>query len=390
MAGADRMKVLYFCEGYTDIRFVVGLSEICDLTMAIPERHLHESGLAVRLADSAARVHVDAIKGGRVAFQWRSVAYLLGKLRSFDVVLSQEMGRGSLNATALGRALGVPVVLYLGTSPVEYFHCRRVRGQVGPLRGWASETFLASAMRVTGALSSAVVTTGPYLKDMAARVAPRVFEGYYCGIDTNLFKPVTPEQRASLRDRLQFPSGKFVILFPSRISHEKDPETVLKATAMARERGLDAVVMNLGGGFQEFLACARRLGFPGCEEWVIGRPAVHPMKNLCEYMQAADVVVQASLAEGGGMSPLEALACGTPVVATRVGGMALTLPGIAQLTPRGDATAMADAFQWVSANTEAAQEQALLGRDYVDATWSRGRAFAAIASALKESSGRSS
>ena len=253
-----RMKVLYFCEGYTDIRFVVGLSEICDLTMAIPATHLHESGLDVRLADSSASVHVDAIKGGRLAFQWRSIAYLFGALRSFDVVLSQEMGRGSLNATALGKVLRVPVVCYLGTSPVEYFHCRRVRGQVGPLRAWASETFLAGAMRVTGALSSAVVTTGPYLKQMAARLGARVFEGYYCGIDTRLFTPVSPEQRACLRERLQFPAGKFVILFPSRISHEKDPETVLRATAMARERGLDAVVMNLGGGFQDFLALRAR------------------------------------------------------------------------------------------------------------------------------------
>jgi glycosyltransferase involved in cell wall biosynthesis len=389
--GSDRrVKVLYFCEGYTDIRFVVGLSEMCDLTLAIPERHLNESGLAARLADSSARVHVDAITGGRLAFQSRSMLYLLSNIRSFDVVLSQEMGRGSLNATAAGKVLGVPVVLYLGTSPVEYFRCRRLRRQVGPVRAWASETFLAASMKVTGALSSAVITTGPYLKEMAERVASRVFEGYYCGIDTDLFKPVSPAERTRLRESLQFPPGKFVILFPSRISHEKDPETVLRATAKARELGLDAVVMNLGGGFHEFLACATRLGLRGCEEWVIGRPAVHPMKGLCEYMQAADVVVQASLAEGGGMSPLEALACGTPVVATRVGGMALTLPGIAQLTPPGDASAMAAAFQWVSQHTDAARQQALLGRAYVDATWSRPRAFAAIASALKEASGRPS
>jgi glycosyltransferase involved in cell wall biosynthesis len=381
------MKVLYFCEGYTDIRFVVGLSEICDLTMAIPATHLHESGLADRLAESGARVHVDTLDGGRLAFQWRSMMYLLRRLRSFDVVLSQEMGRGSLNATAAGKALGVPVVLYLGTSPVEYFHCRRIRGQVGPVRAWASETFLATAMKVTGALSSAVVTTGPYLRAMAARLAAPVFEGYYCGIDTGLFKPVSAEQRARLRERLQFPAGKFVILFPSRISHEKDPETVLKAAALARDRGLDAVVMNLGGGFEDFLNCARQLGLRASEEWVIGRPAVHPMKNLCEYMQAADVTVQASLAEGGGMSPLEALACGTPVVATRVGGMAQTLPGIAQLITPGDTTAMADAFEWVSRNMDAAREQALRGREYVESTWSRDRAFASIAAALEKSHG---
>jgi glycosyltransferase involved in cell wall biosynthesis len=297
------------------------------------------------------------------------------------------MGRGSLSATAVGKALGTPVVLYLGTSPVEYFHCRRIRGQVGPFRAWASEAFLAAAMKVTGALSSAVVTTGPYLRAMAAGMASRVFEGYYCGVDTSLFKPVSDEQRARLRDRLQFPAGKFVILFPSRISHEKDPETVLKATAVARDRGLDAVVMNLGGGFEDFLACARGLGLHGCEEWVIGRPAVHPMKNLCEYMQAADVAVQASLAEGGGMSPLEALSCGTPVIATRVGGMAMTLPGIAQLVAPGDVAAMADGFQWVRENRAAARQQALLGREYVEATWSRHKAFESIAAALQESNG---
>ena len=130
-------------------------------------------------------MHVDTLEGGRLAFQWRSVLYLLRRLRSFDVVLSQEMGRGSLNATAVGKALGVPVVLLSRHVTRRVLSLpARSRGQVGPVRAWASEAFLATAMRVTGALSSAVVTTGPYLGAMAARLASRVFEGYYCGIDT--------------------------------------------------------------------------------------------------------------------------------------------------------------------------------------------------------------
>ena len=46
---------------------------------------------------------------------------------------------------------------------------------------------------------------------------------------------------------------------------------MLQATAVARERGLDAVVMNLGGGFQDFLICAREPRIARtAEEWVIG------------------------------------------------------------------------------------------------------------------------
>src|SRR6185436_7798907 len=238
---------------------VVGLSEICDLTLATPARQFRESGLSERIAESGARLSVDTIDGGRLAFQARSLLYLLGHIRGFDVVLSQEMGRGSLNATIVGKLMGVPVVTYLGTSPVEYFRCRRQRGQIGQIEAMAGEMFLRVAMSMSGRLGTAVLTTGPYLRDLAAAIPARAFEGYYCGIDTKLFKPVTAGERAVLRRRHQLPENKFLILFSSRISHEKDPETVLRAVTLARARGLDAVVINLGGGFQEFVNIARSL-----------------------------------------------------------------------------------------------------------------------------------
>src|SRR5207249_8966703 len=154
------------------------------------------------------------------------------------------------------------------------------------------------------------------------------------------------------------PLDKFIVFLSSRISHEKDPETVLKAVSLARTRGLDAVLINLGGGYREFIALAKKMGLPNSETWVLGRPAAHPMTEVGDYFRAADVMALASLAEGAAYSTLEALSCGTPVVATAVGGMAVQLDGYARLTPRSDPQAMAEALVWVARHPEEARTQA--------------------------------
>lgn len=384
------MKLLYFCEGFTDIRFVTGLSEICDLTLAVPERQFRESGLAERVDASGARVTVDVIRGGRPAFQARSFLYLLRNIRTYDVVLSQEMVRGSLNATIAGRLRGVPVVTLLGVDPVAYYRCRRERGKIGWLEAAAGEMFIRVAMAISGGLSTLALGMGPYLRDVAGRTARRTGVSGYYGVDTRLFTPIDAHQRLLLRRRHDLPEGRFILLFSSRMSHEKDPETVLRATATVRARGLDAVVLNLSGGYKKFLQLARQLGFTDADDWVIGRPAVHPMKNLYEYFQLADAVVQSSLEEGFGLAPLEALSCGTPVVATEVGGMRLTLPGIARLTPRRDADAMATAMMWVAQHPSEARDQAMKGREYVQSQWDRKKVFSDLQALLEQSCGRSS
>src|SRR4029450_3384991 len=167
----------------------------------------------------------------------------------------------------------------------------------------------------------------------------------------------------------------FLIVLASRISHEKDPETVLRAVAAARARGLNAVLLNLSGGFEQFLALAHSLGLADSTSWVLARPAVHPMTELADYMRAADALVQGSLEEGLGLSPLEALACEVPVVATNVGGMAAHLGDYATLTPRRDADAMTQALLTVALNPGAARARARRGREYVCREWSRARAF---------------
>ncbi|RPJ60523.1 MAG: glycosyltransferase [Acidobacteria bacterium] len=383
-------RLLYLVEGNTDIRFVVGLAEISELTMIVPERAYRESGLDGRVADSGVKVDVVTIPGGRLGFQLRSLAALWSSVRRFDVVLSQEMLRGSLNANIAGRLRHVPVAVTMALDPVEYFRCRRERGQIGPATAAAGEALLRSLLTVNGRLATRALALGPYLKEVVSRYSRRVGAMGYYGVDVSLFRPATRAERVAIRSRLDLPPDAFIVLFSSRVSHEKDPETIIDAAAMARKSGLNVVVLNLGGGFRQFLDLAARVS-PGSEGWVLGRPAVHPMtQDLADYFRAADVVAQASLAEGLGLAPLEALACGTPVVATNVGGMAAHLGGLATLTPRRDARAMAEAFVWVARQPAEACRQAMRGREYVVREWSSARVFEELSRELQSLSRKQS
>jgi glycosyltransferase involved in cell wall biosynthesis len=377
------LRILFFVEGFTDIRFVVGLSKICDLTLAVAAKPYLESCLKARVAQSKATLTVDEIPGGRIGFQAQSLRYLWRRAKDFDAILSQEVLRGSLNATLVGYLKGVPVVTYMGIAPVEYFRCRRERGQIGWAKAAIGEGVIRALMTINGRLASRCLAMGPYLRDVAARYCNRSQVGLYYGVDTEFFRPADEGEKRELRQRLDLPIDKFLIFLSSRISHEKDPETVLKATAIARATGLDAVLINLGGGYRDFIELATKLKLSEAQRWVLGRPAAHPMTEVADYFRAADVVALASLAEGAAYSTLEALACGTPVVATSVGGMAVQLDGYARLSPRRNPEAMAEQFLWIAANRQASRAQALRGREHVCQEWNSQKAFTDLQKVLE-------
>ncbi len=376
-------KVLFFVEGNTDIRFVTGLSQICSLTMAVSANAYNQSGLKERLQASGVSLQVDQIQGGRLLFQLSSLLYLVRDARNFDLILCQEVLRGAFSCTLAGAIMHTPVITYMGISPLEYFRCRRERRQIGYVKAWAGETLIRFLMSVNGRLATKCLVMGNYLREVSLRYCPRTEIGLYYGVDIEIYRPVDAAEKIALRRKRNLPLDKFVIFLSSRISHEKDPETVLRATAMARERGLDAVAINLGGGYKDFLDLAKNMFGDSAADWVLGRPAAHPMTDLPEYYQASDCLAQGSLAEGLGISPMEALACGIPAVCTAVGGLT-HLRDYAHLTPRGGAQQMSEAFRWIAGHPREAREQALRGREYVARDWNRSKAFADLASIIDE------
>ncbi len=370
-----RLRVLFLVEGFTDIRFVAGLSEIYELTMLVPAEQYGASGLRQRVKALPLDLKVIEIIGGRAVFQFRSLIWALHNAGRSDVILAQEVLRGALNANLAGRLRRVPVVTYMGIAPVEYFRCRRERHQLSRLKAIIGEAVIRSLMLINGRLAARSLAMGPYLHAIAERYSSRSGLGLYYGVDTEKFRPANQIERNALRARLDLPCKRFLVLLSSRISHEKDPETILRAVALARRKGLDAVLLNLGGGWREFMALAQMLGLEASEDWLMARPAAHPMTEVFDYFRTADAVAMASLAEGAAYSTLEALACGTPVVATAVGGMAVQLNGLARLVPRRNAEAMAEELLWIASNPSSARGQALKGREYVIREWDRRRAF---------------
>jgi D-inositol-3-phosphate glycosyltransferase len=141
------------------------------------------------------------------------------------------------------------------------------------------------------------------------------------GVDLARFKPLP---RAAARAKLGLGSTQKILLFVGRIQRLKGLEVLLRA--FARLIDLDAQLLIVGGRpgtspesreINRLQHLAARLGV--AERTRFLGAVAH--EELPAYYSAADVSVMPSSYESFGLVAVESLACGTPVVATRVGGL---------------------------------------------------------------------
>ena len=139
-----------------------------------------------------------------------------------------------------------------------------------------------------------------------------------CGVDLDTFRPL---DRREAKARIGLGEER-TLLFVGRIEPLKGLELLIRATA---ELGGAAPVrlMVIGGGregdpeVERMRALVNDLGIEESVDFV-GRM---DHEELPFYYNAADVCVVPSFYESFGLAALESMACGTPVVATRVGGL---------------------------------------------------------------------
>ena len=229
-----------------------------------------------------------------------------------DVVYANQY-QDSLLAAAVRRLLMIPFVCHLRLPPPDVF-CGQFRvgmGQASRLiaiseqtrRDWIARGFRADAIDLV-----------------------------YNGIDVARFDE--GEDRLVARHRLNLPAESFIVTYAGRLHPAKGIEVLLEAFGLiARDRpsrlviaGPPLPILDAAGNPRDYVAelraHANTLGIADAMTWIANQG------DMPRLLRASDLTVLPSLwSEPFGRIVIESMACGTPVVASRVGGIPEILTG---------------------------------------------------------------
>ena len=239
----------------------------------------------------------------------------------FDVIDAHYVYPDGFAAVLLGHWLGKPVIVSARGSDINLF-------KDFPL--------IRRFLRYTLTKANGVIAVSQALKDAACSlgVSAEKVTVIPNGVDTLKFFPLP---QAEARKRLGLPNRR-VILSVGRLCQNKGFDMLIRAFKMLLEKGYEpglSLVLIGEGAFrkplEEMIASARLQD----HIQLIGEV---PHAELALWYSAADVFCLASGREGWPNVLLESLACGTPVVATAVGGIPeiLCSDAIGLLTERNE------------------------------------------------------
>lgn len=184
---------------------------------------------------------------------------------------------------------------------------------------------------------------------VAAGLNPQKTRVLYNGVDLDRFQPTQPT--GYLHRELQLPSGALLIASVGQLGLRKDPLCYLQAAQIvARENPLAhfLVIGERSSGKQESLELEAALHELATSSLMAGR--VHFLgvrTDMASLLPELTLLVHVARQEPLGRVLLEAAACGTPVIATEVGGTAEIFPpasNSAKLIPAGEVQSLSQAM----------------------------------------------
>lgn len=187
-----------------------------------------------------------------------------------------------------------------------------------------------------------VVTVSQRLQMEAESICPQAkIQTVYNGFDPVQFAPV--DQRKA-REHLGLPLDQKICMFIGNLYPVKGLSYLLQSFAKVKAQHNDLHLYLVGEGMLKntLQAEAESLNLEKAVSWM-GRK---PYEEIPSWIQSADVMVLSSLSEGLPSILLESMACGRPMIATDVGGIAEVLQDdqTGRLVPARDVEALAGAL----------------------------------------------
>jgi glycosyltransferase involved in cell wall biosynthesis len=172
-------------------------------------------------------------------------------------------------------------------------------------------SLLAPLRRFIFRRSIAVIANSPGLKEMSERADPFPVQVIPNGVDTDFFCPPAVRDEAG--------HGPFAFLFVGRFQTAKNLFYLFDHVASLRRSGAGPFVLHLVGDGPQHDELQNHAINSGIEDCLIWHGWVDK-NRLREIYRSADCLVNPSLCEGMPNVVLEAMACGLPVIASRVPG----------------------------------------------------------------------
>jgi D-inositol-3-phosphate glycosyltransferase len=240
---------------------------------------------------------------------------------NYDVVHSHYWISGKIAMPAVAK-LSIPLVHTMHTM-ARVKNLNLAEGEVPePMIRVQGETQVVAAANAlianTDAEAASLVSLYDACPDNVSVVSP--------GVDLYSFTPGAG--RAAARAAIGLPADAHVLAFVGRIQPHKGPEVLIRSVAemLTHSPHLRSklIVLIMGGASGAGTGEVERL--KDLSSWlgisdVVRFLAPVPRAELADWYRAADLVCVPSYSESFGLVALEAQACGTPVVATAVGGL---------------------------------------------------------------------
>ena len=307
-------NLLLIVENTTDIRLIDGLRRNFNLTIFGRKRKSYNI-VPWRIPEDV-KVYIFNCK--KILYPF-TLFFALLRFRSYFeyFVVNSETFIG-FPLTLLRLVVQKPCISIICKPSVKYLYAKSKKKGIGFFQYILKYLTIRFLIMWNISMFDLNIVLSEYLRKKLDRYSKKIKVIPIYGIDNKIFGTGNIQEKKKLRKELRLPMDKYIIFISSRISPEKDIETLFDALKLVIHIGIDdIIILNLSGQYKEFIALAKKYNLL---KYIIGRPAISPYE-LPPYYQAVDLCIQPSIYEGLGFSPLESLACGTPVIVSHTGGL---------------------------------------------------------------------